>query len=279
MSKILSSSSVSPTISALMQLGLAKNEAELYEVLINNPDATIPLLTEKSLFSRTMLYYILDNLMKFNLVTIKKNGKKTVYVAAPPEELEELIIKREREVAQQKKMFEEIKDVLGSEYRLAHQKPGIRFFEGKDGFKKALYDTLTAREEICSIVDADAVQEYVTEINAEYVKKRYAAQKRKKILVLDTPKTREYLKHHQNDELTETRFLPKKVSFFHTGLQIYDQKVLYQTLRADHIMSVLIHDPDIYLLQKSLFDTLWDEAEEKNKKDGADTRPVTVFGE
>jgi sugar-specific transcriptional regulator TrmB len=281
MSNITPSQHISPVISALIQLGLAKNEAELYELLLNHPDATIPLLTQKSVFSRTMLYYILDNLIKQELVSLKKIGKKTVYAAEPPEKLQELIDRKEKEVLQQKNIFAEIKDILGSEYRLAHHKPGIRFYEGKDGFKEALYDTLTTTETIYSIVDADAVQDHVAEINTTYVKKRYEARKKKKILLLDTPRSREYLKDHPDDELTETRFLPKNIPLFHTGVQIYDKKILYQTLRADNIISVLINDPDINQLQRGLFEMMWEAAKARasNTTKEIPKRAVTVFGE
>jgi hypothetical protein len=146
-------------------------------------------------------------------------------------------------------------------YRLAQHKPGIQFFEGIKGFKEALYDTLTATEMIYAYSDEDAIMAYAREINDEYVARRLRARRAKKLLVLDTPGTRAYCGQQKKNPLTEARFLPKKMTPFRTGLEIYDNKILYMTIRPDNIMSVLIRDPDIYAMQRSLFETVWNISE------------------
>jgi hypothetical protein len=150
---------------------------------------------------------------------------------------------------------------LSGMYRLAQHKPGIQFFEGIKGFKEALYDTLTATETIYAYSDEDAILGYAKEINDEYVARRLRAKKAKKLLVLDTPGTRAYCGQQKKNPLTEARFLPKSMIPFRTGLEIYDGKILYMTIRPENIISVLIHDPDIYTMQRSLFDALWDISE------------------
>ncbi len=262
-------------VNTLIELGLGENEAILYNILLKTPDATIPFLQHNSPFSRTMLYYVLENLEEFGLITTKKKGKKTVYTAEHPSKLEDFVSDQEKEVNRQKNMLQDVIPDLTSAFRLGHNKPGIRFFEGKTGFKEALNDTLTAAETIRAIVDVDSVTKYVNDINKEYVKKREKMNKPKKLLVLDTPMARSQMKF-QDTQHSNTRFLPSEINPFKTSIQIYDNKISYFTLRDNNIISIIITDPDIYQMHKSMFDFLWNMQNKKTITHKGDSQ-VTVL--
>lgn len=260
MSKINKTSPNSTIVLALKELGLGQNEAVLYEILLSSPKATIPVLRKKSPFSRTMLYYVLDNLAHYELLTTEKIGKKTVYNAEPPEKLEVFMKNQEKELERQKGLLEDVIGSLKSSYQLALHRPGVRFFEGKEEVRKALYDSHNATETIYSYVDVDAVQTYFDAINKEYVKKRESLEKSKKLLILDTSTARNYLKN-QNPKYTEIRFLPQNIQPLHTTLQLYDGKILYLTARKDNLIGIMIEDKDIYQFHRQLFEAWWEKAE------------------
>lgn len=247
--------------SLLQGLGLSANEITLYVTLLKMPEATMPLLVKESGLARTLIYYLLEHLFTFGLVRSFKRGKKTIYQAESPERLHDVVRKMSEDVERKKNAIGELVTNLSGVYRLAQHKPGIQFFEGIKGFKEALYDTLTAKETIYAYSDEDAILAHAREINDEYVARRLRAKKAKKLLVLDTPATRAYCGQQKKNPLTEARFLPKNMVPFRTGLEIYDQKILYMTIRPENIMSVLIHDPDIYALQRSLFEAIWNFSE------------------
>lgn len=262
---------ITPTATALAKIGLGENEAVLYELLLKSPNATIVELQRKSPFSRTMLYYILGNLQTAGLAAIIKNGSKTAYAAEPPEKLFDFIKAREEELARHKASVSELVTYLSAQFRLAHNKPGIRFFEGRDGFAEALDDTLTARETVYTFVDVDALQKYAADINAEYVKRRRAKKIEKKILMQDSAAARAFIEQ-LGTQNTDTRLLPRDLQPFHTGMQIYDGKISYFTLRENNIMAVIIADPDIYAMHRSMFDYWWKLSEQKTAVSG-----ITAF--
>lgn len=264
-------------INTLIELGLGENEATLYEILLKTPEASIPRLQQISPFSRTMLYYVLENLEEFSLVSSKKHGKKTIYIAEHPSKLEDFVLNQQKELDRQKNMLKDVIPDLSSAFRLGHNKPGMRIFEGKDGFKEALYDTLNARETIRTFVDLDSVAKYVDDINKKYVKKRQKLGKDKKLLILDTPTARNYI-NKQGPQHSDTRFLPKDMSPFRTGMQIYDNKISYFTLRKNNILAVIIEDPDIYQMHKNMFDFLWNMQNKKAVAHNGDNRS-TVFND
>ena len=249
-----------------MELGLGQNEAILYEILLKNPDATIPLLTKTSQFTRTMLYYILGHLSNLELVNTKKIGKKTVYTVAPPEKLEEFLADQEKELSRQKNTLKRVMGDLGSIYRLAHNKHGVRFFEGIDGIRKALKDCLSAKETVYTFSDSESLDKYAREVNEEHIKDRIKFNIKKYILVIDSPftRSREYKRKKENEGLTQVKFLPKSIPPFHTSVQIYDNKVTFLTLREKNIIGFILTDPDIYLFQKNLFELLWNINDRQN---------------
>lgn len=251
---------------ALIELGLGENDAIMYQILLQFPQASVHDLQEKSPFSRTMIYYLLDNLVQFELASVDESGKKALYTAENPHKLEGFIREQEKELERQKKTLGTVLSDLSSVYRLAHHKPGVQFFEGADGFRDALYDSLTAKETIYAFVDVDAVSTFADSINKAYVKKRRELGIEKKILAPDTPGNRAYLKA-QGAQATNVRFLPKEMAAFGTGMEIYDHKISYFTLQEDHSIAVVIEDQSIYDMHRKIFEYLWTLAGAERKKE------------
>lgn len=256
----MSTHPVSPNISTLEELGLAKNEAVLYDALLKTTDATIPYLLKTVSFSRTLLYYLLGNLEGYSLVTTanksKGDGRKTVYNAEPPDKLADMLKDREAEFKKQKDLLGGIMGDLYSTYRLAHNKPGVKFYEGETGFKEITYDSLNATETIYTFADAEAVSAYVKELNVEFVKERKKRGIKKHIIALDTPFSREHYKN-ANDEFTEVRLIDKKIPAFETGTHIYNDTVSFITLRADSKIGIIIKDSAIAKMHRSMFEYIW----------------------
>lgn len=236
----------------LTDLGLSRKEADTYETLLRLGPSTISKLVENTPYKRGDMYNILAGLEGFEL--IQQNDK--VYSPVHPSKLESLVYEQEKEVEQTKKGLQAVLSNLVGSYHLHSNRPGVQFFEGKQGFQHALADSLTATECIYTFIDVVSVSKYVDDINKRYAKKRKKLGKDKKILMLDSQEARAYMRGIGTDHTT-TRFLPRNMNPFRTGLQIYDNKIAYFTLRQDNIMSVIIEDKDIYDLHRSLFDFLW----------------------
>ncbi|TAN33416.1 hypothetical protein EPN28_02600 [Patescibacteria group bacterium] len=247
----------------LKELGLGENEALLYEVLLKTPDATIPQLRQQTNFSRTMLYYVLDNLIASDLATEKKPGagdksKKTMYNAAPPEKLEDFVADQEKEIQRQKAMLGDVLGDLKSSYRLAHHKPGVKFYEGPEGIKEVTFDSLKAKGEIYTFIDMEALVKYGGEMNKKYVEKRIELGIHKKQISLDTPFTRERYKNlPPSSRLLEVRLIPQALNPFKTGMQIYNDTISYSTLAEEQQIGVIIEDKNIAQMQRSLFEYIW----------------------
>ncbi len=259
---------ISPIAKSLEELGLAKNEAILYDILLQTTDATIPYLVKNSPFSRTMLYYVLEALENYGLVTAAKNGSKTAYNAEPPEKIAEMVANREKDFQKQKDLLKGVMGDLYSTYRLAHNKPGVKFYEGEAGFKEITYDSLNATETVYTFADTEGIEKFVKNLNTDYVAERKKRNIKKHIIALDTPFARAHYQN-TNDELTEVRLMDKKIPAFQTGTHIYNDTVSFITLRADSKIGIIIKDPSIAKMHRSLFEFIWSTLPELKKPEPA----------
>lgn len=245
----------SAAVNTLETLGLGQNEAILYEILVKNPGATIPGLRQMTSFSRPMLYYILKSLGEYELVEEKKTGKKTSYFPAPPDKLLDLLKEQEKELEQQKTALSEVVSDLGSAYRLATGKPGVRFFEGLAGVREVTFDSLKAQGEILTFLDVEATQKYIMDINKEYVAERVKRNISKRQIAPDTPFTRERYKKYS--PLLEVRLVPPELKPFKTSVQIYNNTVSFSSLTDKKMIGIIIEDEHIAQLHRSLFEYIW----------------------
>ncbi|MFH1291604.1 MAG: helix-turn-helix domain-containing protein [bacterium] len=259
----------------LMEYGFDPSEAEIYVILQQNGELDVPTILGKTNLSRASVYDSLNFLISKEFVEYRKQGRRAFYRPSHPTKLFGLIEQKKREssiIGQE--MEQTIRDLTGM-YNITQNKPGVRFFEGKEGLIEALYDTLNETGPIYAYIDSDAVDEFTADINKDYIKKRIKKGISKKILALDTPETRKVFKEEIND-LTEFKFLPKEIRPFGTAMQIYGNKISYFTLRENDVIALIIDDPHICQMHKNIFAYFWNKQEQKTIAQSGDGS-VTVF--
>lgn len=248
-------------LDTLKRIGLGENEAVLYQILLENPKISIANLTKKSPYTRTMLYYIIENLAKMGLIEEYQEQRHKVYEAANPLKLLQMVEEKVTEIRQQKKVVEDLLPDLQSMFRLALNKPNIRFFEGKKGIKAALAETLRApSKEYMSIVDVDAVYTHVQDINDDAYQKKEKLGFKSRSLIINTDFARKTLGLEKDPKAIDPdviRLLPAGFTPQKTVMQIYENRVTYYSIRENNKLAVIIEDPDINALHRDIFEQLW----------------------
>jgi len=244
---------------SLIQLGLTYTQSVVYETLLKNGPLPAGKIAKKTSFKRGLVYKILEDLAKTGL--IQKNeekGKVAVFETKHPLELRGFAEKRQQEARDAKLALEGVLPAIVSEFNLASSKPGILFFEGEEGAKQVINDTLSSRTDIYTYADMEEVNKYMKKINAEYAKKRDRLKVEKKVLLVDSEYTHKILADYQKTNL-DIRFV-KNTSHFATVMQIYDQKVSYVAMSEKKMIGIIIQDPNIYAMHKVLFESMWANA-------------------
>lgn len=244
----------------LTELGLTKDEATIYSVLLEGGFMPARTIAIKAGLGRPLTYKILDDLLVKSLIEKKEvSNKVTLFSPVHPKELEKIIEKKKNDIENTKKALDESLGQMVSKYNLSIGKPNIQFFEGKDGIIKVALDSLSSETDICSFVDTETVLEIYPELNKEYVNKRLKNNVKKKIISTDCPLVRE-ITRNDNKDFTEQRVVKQKLHFA-TIVMIYDNKVSFITLDPNKNIGIIIEDPDIYKTNKAIFDYIWEGSE------------------
>lgn len=253
----------------LHHLGLTLHQANVYQTLLSSGGAKASRLSSKTGIARGVLYKTLDELMEMDLVSrIDPVGEVSQYFAKHPSNLEKRISQEEIRIREMQTALDGILPSMTSEFNLMSGKPGVRFFEGKEGIERVLEDSLRIGidEIIYTYADIEAVNKNIKTINEEYVKKREKLKLKKKALILDTAFAREYMRTYHTI-ITDTRLI-KAVDAkpFQSVMEIYSGKVSYITFEKDRMIGVIIEDKAIYEMHRYIFESQWEGAERVGKK-------------
>lgn len=245
----------------LHEAGLSPEQATIYEVLLKigvSPASQVAKEVPTTL-SRPLVYKVLDELITMNLAE-KQNiaGKVATFSAKHPTAILEKIDARKTQIEQTKAQFAITSGKLASLFNLTAGKPGVQYFEGKDGVWEVLMDSMRAQEEILTYADLEAIARYIPELNAEYSAMREDKKVKKRGLVLDSALARQFLASYDG-AVTHTKLIPASEGTLalQTVMQIYDNKVSYITMTDAYMVGIIITDQFITNTHKYLFESMW----------------------
>lgn len=130
----------------LRKLGLKKQEADIYLLLLENGYASISKLASKTRLSRPTIYRILENLKKRELISKEKSGSKNYFFAGSPDNLLKILKVQKRKVEEQEREFLRIISILQGKYHLRTSKNEIKILKSP-GRKKFFFEDLANTSE------------------------------------------------------------------------------------------------------------------------------------
>jgi len=243
----------------LIKAGLTGDQARLYEALLKNGVLPASKAALKAGIKRALGYKVIEQLVLIGLVE-KIDKKVALYAATHPSKIKELIQKKGDELRTIESTLAGAIGPMISDYNLTSGKPNVQFFEGEEGVRKVLEDSLYSREEILSYADITSIQKYIPKINEWYVELREKKQVKKRAILLDTPEARQTLSTYHRT-ITDSKLIKLNTPPFESIMQIYDGKISHITLSKDQMIGIIIEDPSIYEMHKALFNFTWNKAD------------------
>jgi len=243
----------------LIQAGLSEDQALVYDALLERGPQKASTVSSWTGVKRGLTYKLLEQLEIMGLVE-KKGGDGTVatYYPQHPSLLMHTLEGKEKELALAKEILTYSLGTLSSKYNLITGKPNVQFFEGIDGIKKVLDDTLLIDKQsiIYSYADLETILKYIPDINRAYSEKREKLGIKKRGLLLDTTIARNTVVDYHTS-VTETKFVSYNASELRSVMQIYDNKISYITFSNDSMIGIIIEDKTIFEMHKALFEHTW----------------------
>lgn len=241
----------------LQNSGLTQSQAEILNFLFQNKESKASIIAKKLKRPRGAVYKSLEELITLNLVArTDKANMVSIFRAEHPGKIEKFFEKQENNIRKNKSAYLSILPDMISDFNLSSNKPGIKFLEGNDGIKKVINDTLKSKTTVYTFIDAESLKDdkILQEINKEYIKKREKRKLNKKIIA---PKSSQNFFSNLNINNTKIKFLKDNSIPFKSGLQIYDNKVSFQTINNKNKIALIIEDENIFKMHKLLFEYIW----------------------
>ncbi len=257
----------------LVSAGLEPSTAKIYLILAENGELPVASIIEKSELSRAGAYDALNILMAKEYIEYRKEGRNVFYKALHPDKFYSLIEQKKRETTLfEQEMNESIRTLIGS-FNLANNKPGVRFFEGKEGMIEAYENILDIKQPILSIEDNGEMMNFFPDYVTKYVAKRVEREIPNRSIAPDTNK----INDPNPNKFIDSRLIPVADFPFNMDIKICGDTVQIATLKKEQAGAVHITHPIIAENFRIIFEYMWKKASELPKyKNQAASLPSTT---
>jgi len=252
------------TEKALLEAGFSDKEIAVYVALLSLGKGIVTKIARTASISRTTTYDVLDNLSQKGLVKISCKEPKQEYVAESPERLEKFL---SEEIEIKNNSLNKVKYIIPELFSIYNTKeiPRVRYYEGIDGLKRALEDTLSKGDtEILASGGAEDMFEAVGEgYSREYFRKRVEKNISIRGIASGDSGTMKVAERNM-EELREILIVPNDKFHFSVETNIYNDKVLNISWKEK--FAVMIESKEIADAQKKVFELAWIGAREMGRK-------------
>jgi len=138
--------------------------------------------------------------------------------------------------------------------------PKVQFFEGIEGVKRVLNDSLLSSEEILTFSDVWEYMKYFKEYNVnEYAPVRKKNKIYEKVIIPNTESAMKYMAGYEANKYTEIVFIDSSVFSFASEVNIYDNKVSFVTFSKtwNHVW-IIIENSEIANTLRASFKMNWE---------------------
>jgi HTH-type transcriptional regulator, sugar sensing transcriptional regulator len=140
---------------------------------------------------------------------------------------------------------------------LIDKKPQVRYFEGMDGVKEVLEDTISySNQEILMFYSETSINDFEDKyFSTYYVPKRVARKISVRGILPDNPQIREYMKTNPAS-LRRTKLFPAETFHFTISLLLYGNGKIC-VISYLEMFAMIIESQEIYKSLKAIFETMW----------------------
>ena len=236
-------------LNTLRTLGLSDKEARIYLSLLQLGPATPYKMAKRSGLKRPTAYVIADELVEKGCA-VKAPGEKHTYIARPPEVI---YGEHEAKMLEAKKTLPELQALKGG----VADRPGILYFEGLDGFKRALMYKLDEVHDI-EVVGFYANPDFLTKesvaLSAE-MNQRWIDQNISVRGILTESETLKAFEDFMKESSVHTKIIPKDLYNSNASFEFYPNFI--KILFFDTSMGLVIESPTVAKAMRQIFELLW----------------------
>ena len=240
----------------LERIGLNTNESYVYNILLTNGEMSAPDIAERAhlKLTRQNTYTVLKSLTKKRLIEEFDKRKKLTYRVEHPQKLLETIENQKKELEENEKTIEAIMPEIISDYNLAHNKPGVVYYEGLKGVKKIFEDVYSpGKDEVYGCVDPTLFDKSFDVVFKELVPQRIKNKLLSKAILPDTPFTKTLAKKDKEQYRVSKLVNSKKYPLL-AEIDVYEDKIAMMDIsKGKDFVGIIIENKAIAETLKSIF--------------------------
>ncbi|MCX6798001.1 MAG: hypothetical protein NTX66_02170 [Candidatus Falkowbacteria bacterium] len=247
----------------IKKLGFTRAEIEVYLTLLAGGSLAIQNLAKATKLPRSTIVLALNKFLESNIISYYVVGKRKYFTVKGPEQLLNLLARKENEIYLEKMQIEKIIPELEALHYLKRQGAiEIEIFQGEEGFEKIYNATLEQKNkgEILRFGIDPKMFNILPNFLRDYVKIKNKKLITTKLLLPNSdPKFMKAIKDGDKNDLRETRVLNPKIYNPSGNIAIWAGKVAFIAWDKDlHIL--LIKNQLFYQMMKMIFMTCWNSA-------------------
>lgn len=245
-------------LDSLVKLGLSKDQAKIYEILVSSNVLPARLVSQKSLVGRELTYIVLKQLEDMGLVERLEQGKVILFRAKHPSNIKKFLEEKKTELLESERAYQDSITGLIGDFNISHHKPFIRFYEGVEGLQKTYGHILkNAREVrvIRSLFDYDnkEIRESVT----SQLKKQSLKGIRSFVISPHLPHMKPDILSHNIERKITRKVVSKEKFTMPAQVIIYNDTVSITSMKNE-IITTIIENKDIAETFRNMFKYMWD---------------------
>lgn len=235
----------------LQKLGLSEKGAKIYLATLSLGVATVQAIAARAELKRPTVYVHLKELLAAGFVEIVPSGKKELFKATDPVNLEK---RAEREYEEIKKIVPELKflqkEVIG--------RPLVSVMEGRKALEQ-IYKEICQANNLRFWSDLGAVEDYFQEMFVEIAEAVNKNEIRAREIIADTAEAKKSSKRYAATagKTYSSRIAARSPGIFNDNV-IYGDTVAMFRIHHHNLFVILIKEPTIAETMKTIFDMAWE---------------------
>ena len=243
-------------LDVLEKIGLNPNESYIYNILLTSGELNAPAIAEKAhlKLTRQNTYTVLKSLVKKGLIEEFDKRKKLTYRVEHPQKLLETIENQKKELEENEKTIEALMPEIISDYNLAHNKPGIVYYEGLSGVKKIFEDVYSpGKDEVCGCVDPTLFDKSFDIVFKTLVPQRIKNKLFSKAILTDSAFSKAMQKKDNEQHRKSILVDPKKYPIT-AEIDVYEDKIaMMDVSKGKNFIGIVIENKAISETLRSIF--------------------------
>ncbi|MBT6068172.1 hypothetical protein HOG48_00275 [Candidatus Peregrinibacteria bacterium] len=237
--------------------GCADRETQIYIQALKMGACSVQDIAKKLKQNRVTVHSAIESLIEKGFLTGTRKGKKRLIVAEEPDVLYQLIQRKKNEISLIESNVDYAVKLLQSMRSEEVGKPSVKFYEGVEGFKKMLEESLSSKGEMLVFSNVEMLAELV---DSDYLENYFGRRAGKGIntrLIFPDCKFAKKVNENSKKYKIEIRLLSGSVKWS-SAFFLWNNTVAFLSYTEGRLTTTFIENPDIaYFVRTILFDRIW----------------------